>query len=187
MTRVANVKGSALDARVRWVKTEKGEESLKALFSRLAPEHREICAGVILPSSWYPFATFVHVNEVIDATFGKGDLALVPEIARFAADYNLPTLYKFFYSVSSVSFILGMASRLWRMNYDAGELRVVQGTNEATMLIEGWPDPHRAHCLSVLGWAARSAELSGGKDVTTAMPRCRANGDAACELHLRWK
>lgn len=184
---MANVKGSALDARVLWVKTNKGEEALKAFFSRLEPEHRAICEGVILPSSWYPFATFVHVNEVIDATFGKGDLALVPEVARFAAAHNLPTLYKFFYSVSSVAFILSMASRLWRMNYDAGELRVVNGANEATIFIEGWPEPHRAHCLSVLGWAARSAELSGGTDVVAEMPRCRASGDAACELKLRWK
>ncbi|HVO30291.1 MAG TPA: hypothetical protein VMV18_06130 [bacterium] len=183
---MASVKGSALDARILWVKTQKGEESLKALLSRLSPEDREICGGVILPSHWYPFATFVHVNEVIDATFGKGDLALVPEIARFAAGHNLPTLYRFFYSVSSVGFILSMASRLWRMNYDAGELRVVQGTNSATIFIEDWPEPHRAHCLSVLGWAARSAELSGGKDVVAEMPHCRASGDADCELVLRW-
>ena len=75
----------------------------------------------------------------------------VPDLARFAADRNLPTLYRLFYSVPSVSFILGMASRPWRVNYDAGELRVDSKAREATLNIIDFSEPHRVHGLSVLG------------------------------------
>ena len=171
---------------MRWVE-ENHEKALGAFVATLTPQDRHLYEQVILPSSWYPFESFVRINQAIDARFGRGDLSLVPELARFAADRNLPTLYRFFYSVSSVSFILSMASRLWRVNYDAGELKVDSSANEATLSIVGFPEPHRVHCLSVLGWASRSAELSGAKEVVTDEPKCRARGEDACVLHLRWK
>jgi hypothetical protein len=184
---VANVKGSALGARFKFVEKRYGGEGLARLLRELAPEDRAIHDGIILPAHWYPFGTFVRVIEKIDALWGKGDLAMANEMARDAADANLTTLYRFFYSVSSVSFILGMAARLWRMNYDAGELTVQSTASTARLGIVGWPDPHRAHCLSVMGWSMRSAELSGALDVKATETGCRARGDATCEYVLTWK
>ena len=182
-----NVKGSALEARFRWVQTHHGPSGMDRVLRSLPTEDRAIYDAVILPSSWYPFGAFVRVNEAIDRAFGAGDLALVPEVGRWAAEANLPTLYKFFYQLGSVSFILGMAGRLWRVNYDAGALEVVSGDGAATLRIVDWPEPHRVHCLAVSGWSMRSAELSGAKDVTVAEKSCRAKGDATCELQLTWR
>jgi hypothetical protein len=39
----------------------------------------------------------------------------------------------------------------------------------------------------VLGWAARSIELSGGVVLTATEERCRARGDETCELVARWR
>src|SRR5579859_238301 len=158
-----NVKGSTLVARFQYVEERHGEEGLKALLAALPREDRELHKAVLLPSSWYPFDTFVRVNAAIDRVFGKGDLSLVPEIARYAAEKNLTTLYRFFYRIGSVGFVLSMGARLWRLNYDAGELAVEIGEGEARAKILDWPQPERAHCLSVIGWSGKSAELSGGK------------------------
>lgn len=111
----------------------------------------------------------------------------MPQVGRWAAEANLPTLYKFFYQLGSVGFILGMAGRLWRVNYDAGSLDVEAGDGAATLRIVDWPEPHRVHCLSVSGWSMRSAELSGAKDVTLTETSCRAKGEPGCELKLTWK
>src|SRR2546430_8753445 len=119
-----NVKGSALGVRFRFVEKHWGEEGLRRLVRELSPEDRAIHAAIILPANWYPFGTFVRVIAKIDSIWGKGGLGLADAMARDAADASLTTLYRFFYSVSSVSFILSMAARLWRMNYDAGELKV---------------------------------------------------------------
>ena len=183
---MAMVKGSALGARFRWAEAVHGEAGLKKLLAALAPEDRKIHADVILPSAWYPFGTFVRVIETADRVFGKGDLGLVPEIARWAADANLTTFYRFFYQLGSTSFILGMGSRLWRMNYDAGELQVDARNGTASLRIADWPEPHRIHCLSVMAWCVRSAEISGAKDVHAELRTCRASGDTTCEMGLTW-
>ena len=182
-----HVKGSVLEVRFRWVEKHHGPPGLDKLLRSLHAEDRALYEKVILASSWYPFGAFVRVNEAIDRAFGAGDLALIPDIARWAADENLPTLYKFFYKVGSVSFILGMASRLWRVNYDAGSLEVDAGDGAAAVRIVDWPEPHRVHCIAVAAWAKRSAELSGASDVTLAEKSCRANGGSACELALTWR
>ena len=183
-----NVKGSALEARFRWVEATHGAAGMDRLMRALPQEDRAIHEGVILPSSWYPFVTFIRVNETIDRVFGAGDLALVPVVARWAAEANLTTLYRFFYQLGSVGFILGMAGRLWRMNYDAGALEVDSAPeHEATLRIVDWPEPHRVHCLSIAGWAARSAELSGAREVSFEETACRTRGDATCEIRLTWK
>lgn len=182
-----NVKGSALEARFRWVEKHHGAPGLDRLLRALTAEDRALYGRVILPSSWYPFVSFVRVNEAIDRVFGKGDLALVPEVAAWAAETNLPTLYRFFYQIGSVAFILGMAGRLWRMNYDAGALEVEAGSSSAVFRISGWPEPHRVHCLAVFAWAARSAELSGATVLTREEPSCRARGESACEFRMSWR
>lgn len=182
-----NVKGSALEVRFRWTEKHHGPAGLDRLLRALPVEDRALYEKVILPSSWYPFGAFVRVNEAIDRAFGAGDLALVPKVARWAADENLPTLYKFFYKIGSVGFILGMAGRLWRMNYDAGALVVESGGSAASLKIVDFPEPHRIHCIAVGSWVQRSAELSGATDVVFAEKSCRANGDAACELTLTWR
>lgn len=183
---MAQVKGSALGARFRWAEKVHGEAGLKKLLAALPEQDRVIHRNVILPSAWYPFDTFVRVIETADRVFGKGDLALVPDIARWSADANLTTFYRFFYQLGSVAFILNMGARLWHMHYDAGELQVnVQG-RDVTLRIANWPEPHRIHCLSVLAWCMRSAELSGAKGVTGELRTCRASGDATCEMALTW-
>lgn len=181
-----NVKGSALAARFKWVELHHGSTGRDRLLDALSPEDRRVVDGVILPSEWYPFSAFVHVVENIDALFGKGDLALVPEVAGWSANENLPTLYRFFYRVGSVPFVLGMAARLWRMHYDAGELTVDARTGGARLSIVDWPEPAHVHCLSVQGWAARSAELSGAADVKAEHGPCRARGGDACWFDLSW-
>ena len=49
------------------------------------------------------------------------------------------------------------------MHYTSGKLTPIEERAGAIRFeIEGFAEPHRAHCMSVLGWAARSIELSGG-------------------------
>ena len=182
-----HVKGSALEARFRWTTEMHGHAGIDRLLRALPPEDRAMYEHVILPSSWYPFGAFVRVNEAIDRTFGAGDLALVREVARWSADANLTTLYRFFYQLGSVGFILSMGSRLWRLNYDAGALEVETRGQEVTLRIADFPEPHRVHCVAVMAWCGRSAEISGAKEVTGEERSCRVHGDDRCEFHMSWR
>lgn len=187
----SQVKGSAITARIKWVRDHHGETGVRAVKEALSPPNREILAGRVLPHGWVPFDLFVDLCTTIDRVHGKGDLALVKDLGRFAARANLPTLYRIFYVLGSPEFILGRAAKLWDVHYDSGRLEstfaIKDGRRGGTLRIVDFATPHRVHCLSVLGWAEQSVELSGGKSVESMETSCRALGGTKCELAITWK
>jgi hypothetical protein len=185
---MANVKGSAIESRVLWVRLHHGEEGVVRLCERLSPAARAVVLEPPHKASWYPFPVFVELNETIDQVFGKGDLSIVTELGRHGADANLTTVYRLFYMVGTPKWILDRASRLWDLHYDSGRLTVVRYPgNEIEVHIRDFATPHITHCLSVYGWCWRSLELSGAKDIHGEEVSCRTRGDAECVFHATWK
>ena len=162
---VANVKGSALSSRILWVQLEHGEAGFERLLHQVSPELRGYHRDGRQQGPWYPFDQFVELNVVTrPAVRRRATSGSIRELGRFGADANLKTIYRLFYKVGSVHWILGRAVRLWSAHYDSGFLEVAtRGPRAAILRMRGFATPHRAHCLSVLGWAERSIELSGGK------------------------
>jgi predicted hydrocarbon binding protein len=184
---VSNVKGAAFSSRLLWVRLNHGDQGLARLRAAVTPPVAELIDAGAVMARWYPFEQFVDLNEQIDRLFGKGDLALVRELGRHGAHANLTTIYRLFYKVGTVRWIAGRATRLWGLHYDSGRMLMVQlPGKEMEMRIEAFDTPHRTHCLSVMGWAERSVELSGGKDVTSEELSCRAIGDTNCRFRVRW-
>jgi hypothetical protein len=184
---MVEVKGSAITARVRWIRENHGEGAWRQLRGSLSEAHRDLLEGKVLPHAWVPFSLFVELNERADEAFGEGDLALCRVMGRYSADVNLPTLYRIFYRLGSPSFILKKAARLWDVHYSSGRLVVEETADGAHLSIEGFEDPHRAHCLSVMGWAERSVELSGGRLVSVREISCRAVDAQTCEMEATWQ
>lgn len=184
---MVDVKGSAITARVRYVRERHGEQGYRKLLDALEAQHRKIIQARVLPHAWAPFSLFVDVNVQTDALFGTGDLALCREMGRYSAEVNLPTLYRIFYKLGTPSFIIRKAARLWDVHYSSGRLAVEDTEDGANLRIEEFATPHRAHCQSVLGWAERSVELSGGKVTYAEEEQCRTRGDRACLVVARWQ
>ena len=184
---MANVKGSALSSRILWVQLNHGSAGMARLVPQCSPELRATLEAGVHKARWYPLDHFVELITTIDRLFGKGDLGLVRELARHGADANLTTIYRLFYKVGTTHWILGRAVRLWSAHYDSGFLHVMtRGPNAAILEIRGFDAPHPVHCGSVLGWAERSIELSGGTQVHAAETRCRTRGDDWCQLEATW-
>lgn len=184
---MVEVKGSAITARVRYVRERHGEPGYRKLMTALAPDHRALIEGRILPHAWAPYGLFVEINVKADELFGDGDLALCREMGQYSAEVNLPTLYRIFYKLGTPSFIIRKAARLWDVHYSSGRLSVQDTDTGAVLRIEEFAEPHRAHCLSVLGWAEKSVELSGGVVTYVEEEQCRTKGDRACVIVARWK
>lgn len=182
------MKGSALASRVMWVELGHGAGGIQRLREAISPELRDAIDAGLIKSRWYPFESFVELNESIDRVFGKGDLSLVRDLGRHGADANLKTIYRLFYKIGSVHWILGRAVRLWGAHYDSGFCEVAtRGPKAAVMRIRSFATPHRAHCLSVMGWVERSIELSGGKRPIVEETFCRTRGDELCQLDTTWE
>lgn len=185
---MANVKGSALSSRVLWVQLEHGDAGYQRLLQQVSPELKATVEMGINKAKWYPFEQFVELNLVLDRLFGKGDLGLIKALGRYSADANLKTIYRLFYKVGTVHWILGRAVRLWSAHYDSGLCEVsTRGPRAAVLRVRGFATPHRAHCLSVQGWCERSIELSGGKRPILEETLCRTRGDELCQLDVTWE
>ena len=185
---MANVKGSALSSRVLWVQLGHGAAGVERMLSQSSDELRNAVTAGLHKAHWYPFEQFVELNVVIDRLFGRGDLALVKQLGRYGADANLTTIYRLFFKVGSVHWILGRSVRLWSAHYDSGYCEVAtRGPRAAVLRIRNFATPHAAHCLSVQGWAERSVELSGGKRPIVEESRCRTRGDDLCQLDMSWE
>ena len=148
-----SVKGSAITARVRWVRELYGEDGFRRLKAALPPEDRKVLEGRILPHEWVPFDVFVAVSVELDRLYGKGDLELCREMGRYAARVNLPTLYRIFYTLGSPAFIVKRAARVWDVHYSSGRLdaetekRRLNGTSSDARASRFWtvpPNPNDA-------------------------------------------
>lgn len=186
---MGQVKGSAVNARVRFVREKWGEDGWRALRATLDPATRAALeGGGILPHAWFPYAGFIELNVAIDRMYGNGDLQLCYEMGRYGAEVNLPTLYRIFMRFGSPMYLFEKSARLWQVNYDSGRMvPVAEGRSEVRLRIEEFDDPHRAHCMSVLGWASRGLELTGAKLILADEGLCRTRGDEACEMSLKWR
>src|SRR5262245_51289136 len=155
-----NVKGAAITARLRFVRERFGDAGLQQLIDALSPDHRERIEARVLPQAWVTYEFFIELCVQADQQFGKGDLGLCFEMGHYAAEVNLPSIYRLFYRFGSPAFVLSKAARLWSLHYDSGVLLAHDDGNGLFRLtIERFEQPHRAHCLSVLGWAKKSIEI----------------------------
>lgn len=185
---VVNVKGSALAARVLWVKLNHGDAGMGRLLGQATPELKAAIEAGFAKAKWYPFDQFVELNLVIDRLFGAGDMGLLKDLGRYSADANLTTIYRLFYKVGTTHWILGRAVRLWGAHYDSGALEVMtRGPKTAVLRVRNFATPHKAHCLAIAGWCERSIELSGGTNVKCVEPLCRTQGDEICQLEATWE
>ncbi|HVV83501.1 MAG TPA: hypothetical protein VHE35_10535 [Kofleriaceae bacterium] len=185
---MANVKGTALASRLTWIRLQHGPDGLARVTRDASEPLAALIAGGARTEAWYPFALFVELNDVIDRAFGAGDGALAKELGRHGADANMTTIYRLFFKLGSVRWVIARAARLWHMHYDAGRLEVVdRGTRQVDLHLVGVPEPSCTHCRAVQGWAERSIELSGGTDVATDLHACRCHGGASCCISARWK
>jgi hypothetical protein len=185
---MVRVRAPTILARLQWVVEHHGEAAFDATLGRMAPGLATEIRGVVDPAQWVSFDAYVALSAAIDASYGKGDLALCRELGRYSARVNLPTLYRIFYQFGSVRFILGKATAVWSELYDSGRAYTRDvGPKEVAIFIEDFETPHAALCLSVLGWIEATVSVSGAKLVSSEEVACRLRGDKACELRVRYE
>ncbi len=185
---MSQVKGSAITTRIKYIRESFGEPGYRRLRDALNPESRAVIESRVMPHAWVPYTAFIDLNVMADQLFGTGDLSLCYQMGRYGAEINLPTLYRIFYKFGTPHFIFHKAARLWEMHYDSGRLvPLSSGPTSLRIRIEEFSEPHRAHCLSVLGWATKSVEMSGADVTNSVETLCRTRGDEACEMSLSWE
>lgn len=186
-----HIKGSAITARVRYVRELYGEPGVRRVKEALSAESRRRLEEKVMPHDWVPLEMFIELNTEIDRLYGRGDLELCRELGRYASKVNLPTLYRIFYALGSPRFILSRAIRVWDVHYDSGRIDAtfeeIPPLEKAILSVREFAEPHPVHCLSVLGWVERSVELSGGEVKDARETKCRTKGADVCRFEVTYR
>ena len=178
---------SALRMRHSFVKERFGEEGVERYEAAASPGLRAFLSMPDPADGWVDFRLFVEGNTLLETLFGTGDFSIVRAAGRYAAKHNSGVWQSLFEKGVDAPKFVEIAGGLWHKHYDVGKLtRTIVSVNEAHVEIQGLPMPHRAHCVSVLGWLEGVFEFKPGTHISIRELGCRANGDPSCEFVLVW-
>lgn len=180
-----NVRGSVLEARVRYMK-ERGMEAFARFLTALSPEVRALADGELRPEAFYPVAHFLEMLDVIDEQLAGGDETFCFELGKACCDLNLGTFHRFFLRIGSIQKAIDRAKAAWRIHYDAGDLDVVErGPASVKLRLRGLPFDHVGFGRSVQGWIVRLGEHTGAAMRPTRLDWTAA-GDGTHEVHMEF-
>jgi len=183
---MANIKGTAVDASLRYVRERFGEATLDRVLAALPEADRAALGHGVLASSWYPMAAFLRFMQEAERQLGPQESDLLRRMGRASSDYALRGIYKIFFKVGSPEFIIARAAPVFSSYYDTGQMKVVESVpGHAEMELIGFGGA-REFCERVHGWMERTLELSGARNVRLAHTACVHRGEAVCRFEAIW-
>ncbi len=183
-----NTKGTTILPRWKYLNEKGTPEHIEKVLALLTPEFRAEIQSGIMQNKWYPLDYLIQLVRAVDQVLGKGDLALLRDMAHYSADYALNSVYKVFFKIGSPEFIIKKASRVFSQYYSMGQLAVSQfGPKQIRIDLEGFIVPPPEFCLSVQWWIEKTMLLTGCKEVMVEHIYCRAKHDDKCVFGLRWR
>ncbi len=185
---LARVQAATVRVRDAFVAEKFGPGARERYRHEASAELRELLVAPSVPrSGWVPFELFAESNELADRLFGKGDLALSWDVGRFAAAHESGVWRNLVMRHLRPAMLISVAAGLWSHHYDGGRMVTrASGRSSVFMSIVNFPQPHRAHCLSIGGWMQGSLELRPGRNVRVRELTCRAQGASTCSFRADW-
>lgn len=188
MSDPVRVKGTTILPRLKYLDEHADADAREAVLERLGERSREQVKDGIMAGSWYPLGLFAELNRAIDRELGEGDLALVREMGRYAAEQVLTRVYPGFYRKGRPEFLFEKAKAVWGQFYSSGRLEIVKvGAGEYRFHVLDFAEPCKEHCLSVEGWVEGNLSFSGATDLEIREIACRLDGAPRCEFLARWQ
>lgn len=186
---MAKAKGTTLIPRLKYMDVKGTPAQKEAVLALLRPEFQAEIRKGILQAGWYPLDLLVDLSLAIDKVMGKNDLALIRELARFASEEVLNTVYKMFFRVGSPEFIVSSSANLWTRFYNSGTLKFDfnKAEKRVTFQVIDFDQPSHVHCLTIMAWMEKTLELCGLKLRGAQCVQCREKQAAHCEYLFRWE
>ncbi len=184
---MTQVKGTALQSSLRYVRERFGAAALEGVVRALPSEQRSLLAGTILASSWYPLAGLLVYMKEAERQLGAQEPELVFQMGKASCDHGVTGVYKVFFKVGSPEFVVSRASRVFSSYYDSGELRVIESRDGfAAVEIVGIEPAAPQLCARFYGWMHRTLELAGARNLRSSHASCVHRGDESCRFEGIW-
>lgn len=184
---MAQVKGTAVQSSLRYVRERFGEASLARVIGGLPDGDRAVFGQGLLASSWYGMDAFLRFMQEAERQLRAQEPDVVRMMGRASCDYGVTGVYKIFFKVGSPEFIIARGARVFSSYYDTGELRIAEsGPGRAVAELVGFEGGAPQFCARIFGWMQRTLELAGAKRLRSAHSTCVHRGDAACRFEGTW-
>jgi hypothetical protein len=183
-----DVKGTAVETTMLFVRERYGEEGYQRWLAALSPESREIVTSKILPSAWYPLEqAYVAPTRVVCEQYFGGAKRGAFEVGRYSALRALTGIYKMFVKIGSPAWLMERGSKVFETYYRPSHLEVVDRKDGGCrMLITDIEDVSGYVENRIAGWADAAIEIHGYKTRKVIVTRSISTGDPRTELELTW-
>ncbi len=182
------IKGTAVVAVRNFVKDRypgKYDQWLNAL----PKDSKLIFTEAIEATKWYPVDhAAAQPTKVIAGMFFNNDLKKGAwESGRYSAEIALKGFYKIFVHVSSPSYLIARASRVFSTYYRPCEMKTYKNEGSNLILhITGMPDCDKVVEYRIGGWIEKALEISGCTDIRVEITRSAALKDELTEFTIHW-
>lgn len=184
---MAQVKGSAIEASLRYVRERFGEPALATILAALPEQERTLFGRDTLVSAWYPMDALLLLMREAHRQLGRQEPDLLRRMGRASCDYGLKTIYKIFFRVGSPLFTIGRGARVFSSYYDTGELKaVVYEPRHVVLELVGFTGGAAEFCERIYGWMERTLELAGARNIRASHAQCLHRGGASCLFEGSW-
>ena len=184
---MAQVKGTAVQSSLRYVRERFGEDSLARVIEALPETDRKAFGHGVLASSWYGMDAFLRFMQEAERQLRAQEPDVIRRMGRASCEYGVTGVYKIFFKVGSPEFIISRAARVFSSYYDSGELRIAEsGTKRVVAELAGLEGGATQFCERIYGWMQRTLELAGAKNLRSAHSACVHRGDPVCRFEGSW-
>jgi hypothetical protein len=182
------IKGTAVIAIRDFVKV-KFPDDFKKWYDSLPADSKAIFEGAIDSTRWYDVHHAVaKPTAAIARLFYNDDVKKGAwESGRYSAETALKGIYKVFVKVSSPSYLIARASRVFATYYRPCEMKTAKNEgNNLVLHIAGMENPEKLIEFRIGGWIEKALEISGSKDINVEITKSMARGDVITEFTISW-
>jgi uncharacterized protein (TIGR02265 family) len=184
---MAQVKGTAVEASLRYVRERFGQAAVARILEALPEADRATLEHGVLASRWYPMDLFLHFMQEVQRQLAAQEPDVLGRMGRASCDYGMTTVYKIFFKVGSPEFVISRAASVFSRYYDTGKIRIVEsGPRRAVVELGGLEGGAPQFCERIFGWMQRILELAGARKLRPSHTACVHRGDATCRFEASW-
>lgn len=183
------IKGTAVVAIRDFVK-ERYPDKFRLWYDSLPEESKVIFSGPVDFTKWYSLDYAAAIpTKAVGKLFFDNDLKKGAwEAGRYSAEIALKGIYKIFVRVSSPSYLIARASRVFSTYYRPCEMKSIKNEgNNLVLQISEMPNSERVIEFRIAGWIEKALEISGSKDIDVEITKSMVQGDAITEYTIHWE
>jgi hypothetical protein len=181
------IKGSALQGLLQFIRQTFGEDGFQAILKRASPEARALVTQPVLANEWYSGPLTMELRRCVIDEFYRGQVERIRALGRFSAELTLRGVYKVAVRIGSPTWFVGRLSMLFERMLRPGKVRVIDhAARRVVVRVSEFEDRSGIMEEVLAGFAEAGLQISGCHDVRIILTRRLSEGDPFTELVMTW-